>query len=253
LKILRRKGDGLPPIPESVMQVIDDNNSYDWNLYEIAQSLVFQTRTDQPTAGILGKAYEKLSEPRFNDSLWHAIDFKDWVESFVSKYTFMKQTRMGADLKDSPNSWLQADLYKSTDIPRSSPYYAMIAGWAPSLTDKAQQAKQNASPRSKFYISDEQIYWNMYKDSMITDLNLFRMLYFGKLSWSRMLLVLVGLPPKEDPKGMNRRRTITEEQVYWGMYMDNQATLRELISMWWNGHLRLGKFVHAIWKNPKGL
>jgi hypothetical protein len=253
LKIIRKPSDGLPPIPESVMQVIDDNDSYDTNLYEVAQSLVFQTSMNEPTSGIIGKAYEKLSEPRYNDSLWHAIDFKDWVESFVSKYTFMKQTRMGADLKDSPNSWLQADLYRSTDIPRSSPYYAMIAGWAPSLTDKAQQAKQNASPRSRFYISDEQVYWNMFKDDMITDWNLFRMLYYGKLSWSRFLLVLIGFPPKEDPKGMNRRRTITEEQVYWGMYMDNAATLRELFSMWRSGHLRLGKFVHAIWKNPKGL
>jgi len=253
LKIITRKGDNLPPIPEQVMQMIDDNDAYDTNLYEVAQSLVFQTRMDEPTSGILGKAYEKLSEPRYNDSLFHAIDFKDWVESFVSKYTFMKQTRMGAELKDSPNSWLQADLYKSTDIPRTSPYYAMIAGWAPALNEKGLAAKRAASPRSRFYISDEQIYWNMFKDDMITDWNLFRMLYYGKLSWSRFLLVLIGLPPKEDPKGIKGRRSVTEEQVYWGMWCDNAATTREILSMWYHGHLRLGKFIHAIWKNPKGL
>jgi hypothetical protein len=98
-----------------------DHKLYDL-IDELALNLLYRGNSDQ---AVFDMALDYIRKLEKSPELSVAMEFRDKLEAYVSRFAFLKGDRKGP-LKETTKTWLQADLVDASIISEKSLYYRVI-------------------------------------------------------------------------------------------------------------------------------
>jgi hypothetical protein len=93
---------------------------------DLAQSLAFKTGPNEWTHGVFDMVWSRANNLKEDSSLAKVLDFREEIDNYIRRFAFMKGSKRLGPMKETVDSWLQADIVNSSIVPKSSPYYEVM-------------------------------------------------------------------------------------------------------------------------------
>lgn len=91
---------------------------------DLAVSLLYRNGSPEDAFDIFGPHVYGLAK---NPTISGALEFRDVVDNYIARYSFLKAVRKGKPIKELSLHWLAADLQMSTVVDRSSVYHRAMS------------------------------------------------------------------------------------------------------------------------------